>query len=408
MRVLALLLSAFLQAQDKPPAPATVLKNAKIYTLAGAPLDNATLVIENGRITAVGKDVAIPAEATIIDLTGKVVVPGFIDAASRLFLPAGERSPGSAEHNVLDALDLYQPDYREAVAQGVTTVYVGPPAAGTVGGLGAVIHLDAAHSVLLRDAALKLTLGASGGDTSSALERYQSYPQLKQALEGAKQYAETWEKYRKDAADYEAKKAKKEEAKEPAKPKVDPRQEVLARALDPKQTLKVRIEVHTADAIALALRLVEEFKLRAVLEQATEGGAAAAAIAKAKTPVVVGPVFRLGGYSVDYLNHSVATAAALVKAGVPVAVGTFGDERAGQSGTGSTRFLAESAAFAASRGLTHDQALASITIEAAKILGIDATHGSLEKGKVADLAVLSGEPFDAGTKVEQTWIGGRR
>jgi len=282
----------------------------------------------------------------------------------------------------------------------VTTAYVGPPSQGTINGLGAVLHLDAARTVLLRDGALKLTLGASGGDTSTALERYQSYPQLKQAFEGARTYAESWEKYRKDLAEYEQKKAKKEEAKEPTKPKVDPRNEVLARALDPKQTLKVRIEVHTADAILLALRLADEFKLRAVLEHATEGAAVAPEIARAKTPVVAGPVFRLGGYSVDYLNHSVATPAALVKAGVPVAIGAFGET------PGATRFLAESAAFAASRGLTREQALATITVDAARILGIEKTHGSLEKGKAADLVVLSGEPFDTATRVEQTFIDG--
>jgi len=406
MRVLALLLAVFVQLQDKPQPKITAYRGAKIYTVSGAPLENATLLIENGRIAAVGKDVAVPADATVVDAAGKVIIPGLIDAASRLFLPPGERSPGSAEQNVLDAVDFYQRDYREAVEQGVTSVYVGPLSLGSVNGLGAVLHLDAAHTVLLKDAALKLTLGASGGESSSALERYQSYPQLKQALEGARQYAETWEKYRKDLAEVEQKKAKKEEAKEPAKPKSDPRNEVLARVFDPKQPLRVRIEVHTADAIALALRLADDFKLRVVLEHATEGGAAAAAIAKARIPVVAGPVFRMGGYSVDYLNHSAASAATLVKAGVPVAIASFSDERAGHTGPGASRFLAESAAFAASRGLTRDQALACITLEAAKILGIDATHGSIDKGKVADLVLLNGELFDSGTIVEETLING--
>jgi imidazolonepropionase-like amidohydrolase len=406
MRVLALLIAFSVQAADQPQPKTTVLRGAKIYTVTGAPLEAATLVIENGRIAAVGKDISGPADATVIDVSGKVLVPGLIDAASRLFLPAGERSAGSAEQNVLDAVDFYQRDYLEAVEQGVTSVYVGPQSLGSVNGLGAVLHLDAAHSILLKDAALKLTLGASGGDTSTALERYQSYPQLKQAFEGARQYVETWEKYRKDLAEYEQKKAKKEDAKEPQKPKVDTRNDVLARALDAKNPLRVRIEVHTADAIALALRLADEFKLHAVLEYVTEGGAAAAAIAKAKTPVVVGPVFRSGVHSVDYLNHSIATASALVAAGVPSAIGTFGDERAGHWGAGSSRFLSDSAALAASRGLTRDQALAAITIEAAKILGIDGTYGSIDKGKAADLVLLSGEPFESGTMVERTWIGG--
>ena len=89
----------------------------------------------------------------------------------------------------------------------------------------------------------------------------------------------------------------------------------------------------------------------------------------------------------DYLHHSVATAAELVKAGVPTAIGSFGDERAGQAGPGATRFLAESAALAASRGLTREQALAAITIDAARILGIDKGHGSIDKGKAAGESV---------------------
>jgi imidazolonepropionase-like amidohydrolase len=403
MRLLALVLALSLQAAEK--SPVTVLRGAKVYTGAGAPIEQAVIVVENGKIAAVGKDVPVPADARVIEVAGKTVIPGLIDPASRLFLTP-ERSPGSAEQNVIDGLDLYQRDYRDALEQGVTTVYVGPASLGLVNGLGAVVRLDAAHTIVLKDAALRLTLGASGGESSTALERYQSYPALKQAFESARQYVEAGEKYRKDLADYEAKKAKKEEAKEPVKPKVDPRQEVLARALDPKGTLKVRIEVHTADAIALALRLAEEFKLRVVLEHVTEGGPAAEAIAKAKAPVVVGPVFRYGNYSVDYLNHSVSTAAALVKAGVPVAIGSFGDERAGQWGPGASRFLAESAALAASRGLTREQALATVTLEAARILGIDKTHGSIEKGKAADLVILSGEPFESGTRVEQVLLDG--
>lgn len=319
----------------------------------------------------------------------------------------GDRSPGSAEQRVLDGFDFYSPDVLEAREQGVTTVYVGPPSLGTVNGLGSVIHLDPASTVLSKDAALKLTLGASGADTSSAAERYQSYPSLKQVFESAKRYVENGEKYRRDLAEYEqARKDKKADAKEPTKPKVDPRNEVVARCLDPKAPLTVRIEAHTADALLLALRLIEEFKLKAVLENATEGGVVAAAIAKAKVPVVSGPVFRLSPYTADYLNHTPATTALLVKEGVPVAIGTFGDERAGQGGPGGSRFLRESAAYAASRGLTREQALDAVTINAARILGIDRTLGSIEKDKAADLVVLSGEPFDAATRVEMTLVDG--
>ncbi len=408
MQLLAVLLSLLLQAEETSQPKITVIRGARIYTGSGPSLDSGVIVIEKGRITAVGKDVPIPPAADIIDATGKVVIPGLIDAASRLFIPAtGERSPGSAEQRALDGLDFFQRDALEAVQQGVTTVSVSPVSVGTVNGLGVIVHLDAAHSVLQKEAALKLTLGASGGDSSSALERYQSYPQLKQTFEAAKQYLEDGEKYRRDLAAYEqAQKEKKTtDVKNPTKPKTDLKQEIVARCFDAKKPLTVRIEVHTADAITLALRLVEEYKLKAVLEYVTEGGDVAAAIAKSKVPAVVGPVFRLGNSSVDYLRHSPGTASVLSKEGVSVAIGSFADERAGALGPGAARFLAESAAYA-SKGQTREQALAMITIEPAKILGIDPTHGSIEKDKVADLVLLSGEPFDPTTRVDRTWIDG--
>jgi imidazolonepropionase-like amidohydrolase len=407
MRLLALVLSLLLQTPEASPPKTLVIRGAKLYPGTGAPVEGAVVVIEKGHIVAAGKDVAIPPTAEVIDASGKVLIPGLIDAASRLFLPSGERSAGGAEQRALDALDLFQPDALEAVQQGVTTVYVSPVSLGAINGTGVILHLDASPKVLRNEAALKLTLGASGGDSSSTLERYQSYVQLKQALDAAKQYLEDGEKYRRDlAATEQAQKEKKTtDAKAPTKPKTDSKQEALARCLDPKTPLPVRIEAHTADAIRLALRLVEDYKLQATLEYVTEGGEAAAAIAKAKIPAVVGPVFRTGPSSVEYLRHSPHTASVLSRAGVPVAIGSFADERSGASGPGAVRFLAESAAYA-SQGLTKEQALAMITLEAARILGIDKTHGSVEKDKVADLVLLSGEPFEPATHVERTWVSG--
>jgi imidazolonepropionase-like amidohydrolase len=400
MRILALVLALAASPRQEKPKP-LVLRGAKVYTCAGAPLESGVLVLDGGKIAAVGKDAPAPADAVVLDLSGKVVIPGLVDAASQLLVEPAERGPGSAEHDVLDTVDLYPTGWREAREQGVTTVYVGPPSSGPVNGLGAVLRLDERRTPILRAAALKLTIGAAPGEVSSPTLRYEAYPQLKQAFEGARAYVEAKEKHRKDLADHEAKrKALKEGEKpppEPQKPKTEPRLEALARAIDPKAPLTVRIEAHTADAIALALRLAADFKLKAVLEQATEGHLAAAEIRKAGVPVVVGPVFRSGLPSVDTMNHSVGTAAALSRAGVPVAVASFG----------GSRFLAESAALAASKGLTREQALGAITIDAARILGLEKTIGSLEKGKSADLVVLSGEPFDPSTRVEQVFVEGR-
>src|SRR5437016_9820023 len=120
MRVLVLLAFLLSARQDKPHAKVVALRGAKVYGGAGAAVEHAVILLEGGKIAAVGKDVQVPPEATVIELAGKVVVPGLIDAASRLFLEPGDRGPGSAEQSVLDSIDRYQELYKEALEQGVT------------------------------------------------------------------------------------------------------------------------------------------------------------------------------------------------------------------------------------------------------------------------------------------------
>lgn len=401
MRVLLLLAVLAAAPQEKPQPKILALRGAKVYPGSGAPVEHATLLIEDGKISALGKDVPVPPEATVLDLAGKVVLPGLIDAASRLFLDPADRGPGSPEQNVIDGLDRTAELYLEAAEQGVTAVFISPTSSGPLNGLGAVLRPDRARSVLLKDAALKLSVGVATGETSSAAQRYESYQQIRLAFEAAKTYGETWTKYRKDLAEWEQKKPAEPE-KKPSKPKTDPRNEVLLRALDPKQPLTVRLEAHTSDAVALALKLVEEFKLKGVLEGATEAHRLVDAIKKASLPVVAGPVIRFGPPGVDTLRHNPDGIATLVRGGVTVAIGSFGEEPGG-----ATRFLADAAALASSRGMTREQAIAAITIDAAKACGIAKSQGSLEKGKAADLVVLSGEPFERATVVERTLIDGK-
>jgi imidazolonepropionase-like amidohydrolase len=461
-------------AQDPPSPPSLVLTNVRIYTVMGPPIDGGSILIENGRIKAVGKTISIPSDAKTLDLAGRVVIPGLIDAASGLFLQSETVSGGSADHDVCDALDFFDDaQQKEAIAAGVTTVCVAPPSRGSMVGLAAVVRVHpggpAESRILKRAAALKLTLGVASGDTSTASQRYRDYLSLKEAFESAVKYREGWEKYRKEFDEYEKKKkewdakkkaapkkdepkaeepkkddAKKEEPKKeepkkedppkapemmepapqdppkpapakgaadgepkkPSKPRLDPRQEAILLALDEKNPLPVRVEAHSIDSIEHALRLAKDFKLRMILDQATEGGAVAEAIAKAKIPVAVGPVFRYGLPRVDYLNHSLDTAATLAKAGVEVSIGSFPIAAAGHRGPGAGRFLMEAAAWASSRGLTREQALQAVTLNPARQLGLADQIGSIAPDRRADLVVLSGEPFDAGTVVERTLVGG--
>ncbi|HEU4334411.1 MAG TPA: amidohydrolase family protein [Candidatus Eisenbacteria bacterium] len=466
--------------QDPPARAALVLVNARIYPVSGPVIDSGSILIEDGKIKAVGKSISIPSDAKTLDLAGKVVIPGLIDTASGLFLsPDDASSGGSAEQDICDALDFFEDlAPKEALASGVTTVCVSPPSRGTLQGQSAVVRVSPGGApnsrILKRAAALKMSLGLASGDTSTASQRYRDYAALKDALEGAKKYQETWDKYRKEFEEYEKKKkewdakkkaapkkddaksddskkddAKKEEPKKeepkkedppkapepaadvaadpqetpksggsksgasgdaepkkPSKPRLDPRNEVLVRALDEKNPLTVRVEAHSVDCIELALRLAEEFKLKMVLDQATESPRVAEAIAKAKVAVAVGPVFRYGLPRVDYLSHSLDTAAKLAQAGVEVSIGTFPVGQAGHRGPGAGRFLMEAAAWASSRGLTREQALQAITINPARQLGLADQIGSIAPDRIADLVVLRGDPFDGGTTIDRTFAGG--
>ena len=390
---MSFLLALLLSAQE----PATAYRGARLHTGEGAPIERGTLLVRGRLIEAVGVDVPLPDGTKVVDLTGKTVIPGLIDAASRAFLDAGDRAAGSPEHDVADALDFFRSDAAELSARGVTTVYIAP--AGT--GLGAVVRLGAKPSIYKRRAALHLSLSRSG-EISTAAGRYEAYRQMTQLLEGARAYREAWDKHEGDKKAHDAKKAAGEKGlKEPAKPARDPAKEVLARALGGADPLRVRMEAHAADSIGYALRLAEEFKLRLILDGATEGFERGAELAKEKTAVVVGPVLRYGPSTAETLRHTPACAAALAAAGVAdLAIGSFGND------AGASRFLLEAAGVAASRGLGRERALEAVTIGAARALGLDAEIGSLKKGKRADFVILSGDPFDARTTVERTVVDG--
>ncbi|MBI4563489.1 MAG: amidohydrolase family protein [Planctomycetes bacterium] len=495
MRIVALLAvcaSPLLSPSQDSSQKSLLIRGAKIYTVSGPVLEPGMILIENGRVTSVGKKVEARPDVETWDASGKVIIPGLVDAGSMLHILDGESgATGSAEQDVLDGLDYFaQEAGEEASASGVTTIHVAPPNRGAINGLSAVLRVggerETARRVLKRNAALKLTLGASRGETSSAAQRYRDYALLRAAFEGARRYQEAWEKYRKDLEEYEKKKkardeqkkvepkkeepakdenGKKDEGKEdkkenpppaphvpsiparqsrnrtfpalpgaalevhspqdppapsrprpggqeqpprrPRKPKFDPRNEVLIRALDGKEPLPVHIEAHQADAIEWALRLAEEFQLKLVLVQATEAYRVAEKIAQSKIPVVAGPILRYGMPKVDYLNHSVECASVLAGAGVDVSIGSFPVEEAGHQGAGAGRFLMEAAALAVSKGMARDAALKAVTLAPARMLGLSDQIGDIAPGHSADLVILSGEPFDAGTRVEKTLVEGR-
>ena len=346
------------------------------------------------------------------------MIPGLVDARSSLFLSEADLSgSGAADQGVLDAADLFRDEAAKVLAQGVTTLYLSPGSRGAVCGVGAVVKLrnTAAGSgevrarVLAPTAALDLTIGLSANGRSTSLERLNSYEALRSLFKSAEQYEKSFERYNRDLKAYEklppapkpapgASPSASPPAQKPARPKRVPAQETVLSAI--KGTIPVRIEAHRVDDILNALRLAEEFHLKAVLVSATESRSLAGEIARRAIPVIWGPTLD-GSPRLETREHRPETAADLARAGVKLALTPNS-----RSGLGS-RFLRENAALAVSYGLTADQALRAITLDAARALGVADRVGSIEPGKDADLVVLSTPAFDGSSRVERVFVDGQ-
>jgi imidazolonepropionase-like amidohydrolase len=193
-----------------------------------------------------------------------------------------------------------------------------------------------------------------------------------------------------------AKRAGKDDGKRPPR---SLKLEALGLALERK--VPVVFSAHRADDIGTGLRLAKEYGLRPILDLATEGYLLADEVAAARVPVVVHPTMQRAGTMETYHSH-LGNAAALADHKVPLAIGT-----AYESYVPKTRVLRHEAAMAMVNGLGFERALGAITLESARILGIDAQYGSIEVGKVADLVLYDGDPFEHSTHVTQTLMTGR-
>lgn len=436
--LIVLLLSALFpaSAQEKQQGSGTVvIKNARIITMTGQDIPRGSILIRKGKIGAVGERVRAPRSAEVIDASGKVVLPGLIDANSALLREGA--AGGNAAGDVLDLVNLYVTGQTEfALERGITSIALFPSFTAGFSGRGAVLRLvpdaDLEKMTLKSDLGLKYSLGiGSYGRTISRLKEVQKF---RASLKGAKEYKKSLETYDEELEEYvkkleeraeekkkngeegkkkekkeekkEEKKGekggkeeKKEELKKPKKPRRDVQKEWLVKVIEGE--LPLFLETHRAADILNVLDVVEEYPVRLVLVGATEGYMVADALADAGVTVVLGPVQRILNYEKnEYRNHKAWCAAALAKAGVPVVLAS-----SGRLGT-ETRFLSFSAAEAVASGLCPNKALAAITVDAAKVLGIDDQVGTLEKGKDADILIMDGDPLSSSSRVEMVFIKG--
>ncbi len=374
--------------------------NGKILTITRGTIDKGTILVEDGKIKAVGPDVSVPEGAEVIDASGMWVTPGFIDAHSHIGLfgePAVRATrdgnevtdPITPQLRGIDSLNPDDPSFADALGGGVTALYTGPGSANVIGGTGLVIKLagrTAEEMALPGTEGMKMALGENPkrvygeGKSKAPATRMAIAALLRDALVKAQNYMNKW-----DQAESEGK-----------KPERDLRWEALAKVL--RREMKARIHAHRADDIMTAIRIAEEFNLDLVVEHATEGYKIADILAEKGVPCVVGPLL-MSRSKMELKDVTLRNPGILARAGVKVAI---------QCDTASnTRWLALHAGLAVREGMPEEEALRAITINPAEILGVADRMGSIEPGKDADLAIFDGHPFMTYTKCMYTLVNGK-
>ena len=378
---------AFLLAQT------IAITGGTVYPVSGPKIANATVLIRDGKIAAVGTNVTVPSDATKIDATGKWITPGLIDGAGQVGLVeigavAGTREALfrgdtiAASFNVAEGINPASVVIPVTRIEGVTTVLT-MPAGNLVSGQAVLIDL-AGNTIeeMLVKSPVGIVLNDSetgkdfaGGSRAGLVERVRRV--FRDALE-----------YERRRADY-------------GRAQLRPLSAAAAdlEALLPVlhgQELLIAYANRRSD-IESALRLGREFKLKLVLAGAQEGWQVAGELAQAGVPVLVEPLDNIPSY--DALGIRYENAGLLAKAGVKIALM--------ETDTHNSRNLRQQAGNAVAYGMSWEQALRAVTLSPAEIFGVADRYGSLEAGKVANVVVWSGDPFEFTTGVEHVLIRGK-
>ena len=369
-----------------------------ILTVGKGEIEDGIILIENGKIIKVGKgnEIAVPKGFRVV--TAAVVTPGLIDAHSVVGLSGalnfkkGDQDqdemsdPNQADLRVMDSFNPHEPLLQFIRENGVTVVHALPGRMNVIAGQTGIFRTygRTAEQMKIRfPAGMLVNLGevpksAYAGKLPGT--RMGTANLVRNALSAAQSYSQ-----------------KKASAKEPPAPNL--KHEAMELVL--KKKMPIIFSGHRADDLITGLRITKEFDLNAMLTLATEGYLISDAILDAKVPVIVHPTMQRPS-SPETFNGHLGNAAFLMDRKIPTAICT-----AFEGYVPKTRVLRYEAAIAMVNGLGHERALKSITLDAAKMLGIDDQFGSIEVGKAADLVLYDGDPFEHATHVTFTVIGGR-
>jgi imidazolonepropionase-like amidohydrolase len=385
----ALAWSAVADAEGPPPVAIT---HGRVYVPGGRPpLEDATVVIADGKVVAVGRAAPVPAGARSIDARGKIVTPGFIDADTALGVVDVELELASNDTDVRtsmspairmeDAYNARSTLIPVARAGGVTSVVVAPRS-GILAGQAAFVDLagESLASALVRPALAQYAHVDEETAEQSAGTRGALWLLLREALEDARFYAT-------HKAQYDANATRPLSLRRPALEALQP----LIRGDQP-----LVVTAHRVSDIELALRLAADLKLRLVLSGASEAWLVADEIAQQKVPVIVDPWQDLPS-RFDRLRARSDNAAVLQRAGVTVIIATFSAHQ--------VRLLWQHAGNAVRLGMDHDAAIRAITEAPAEVFRLRG-YGRLEPGAVANVVVWSGDPLQTSSTPEHVFVRG--
>ena len=381
-------------------AQTIAITGGKVYTVSGAPIDNGTVLIRDGRIVQVGSNIAIPADAQRVDAAGKWVTPGLINSGTVLGLQevaleqqtrdASARSPNaiSASFSAWEGFNTGSVMIAPGRHDGVTTVAI-EPSGGLISGQAAVLDLleGSASDMLVRAPAAMV---AQLGDPRSAsmTARGEMAGRLREVLDDARTYARRRAEFERNAT------------RSFAASRLD--LEALIPVVEGREPLIV--ETDRASDIEEALRIGSEFGLKLVIAGGAEAWQVADKLAAAHVPVMTGAMNNIPS-SFAALGTRQENAALLRRAGVDVVL--IGNAGGGDEEAFNIRNIKQEAGNAVAYGMTWDDALRAVTLNAARALGIADRYGSLDAGKVANVVVWSGDPFEFGTRAEHVFVRGR-
>ena len=370
---------------------------ATVMPVSEPPIEDAVLVIDNGEIVAVGEEgrVRIPRNAEIFDVTGKVIVPGFVDTHSHIGEPAGpDRSaPIQPEARVLDSINVRDAGFRRALAGGITTVNIMSGSGHLMSGQTIYVKMrdgNSIEAIAYRrqdgtvDGGMKMANGTnSRRDPPFPGTRAKSAALVRQKYVAAQEYMAKVQ-----SADGDPEKM----------PDRDIGMEALAEVLRGERV--VHHHTHRHDDVISVLRLQQEFGFRVVLHHVSEAHRVANEIAAAGVPVSLIMIDSPGG-KLEAQFSDFRSAPALEDAGA--SFGFHTDDYITDS-----RLFMRQAALGVRAGLSPAYALRALTLSGAEMLDLDDRIGTLERGKDADFVILSGDPLSVYTRVEETWVEGEK